>query len=98
MQFYTLDSSGNPVLELDMQKWARWFEAADLHVADTYLKECRVSTVFLGHGPDSPNPCLWETAVLGGLLDQVKDRCAGNRDQAQAMHDAMVERVRNFMR
>jgi hypothetical protein len=37
---------------------------------------------------------LWETMVFGGKLDQEQDRCSGSREQAEAMHARMVERVK----
>ena len=39
-------------------------------------------------------PVLWETMVFGGKLDQEQARCSGNREQAEAMHNEMVERVK----
>jgi hypothetical protein len=62
------------------------------------VEGAEVSTVFLGldysfehHGR---GPILWETMVFGGPLDEEMDRCGGTREQAEAMHAAMVERVR----
>lgn len=59
------------------------------------IGEAKVSTVFLGfdHGWEG-EPVLWETMVFGGPLDQEQDRCSGSREQALAMHAAMVERVK----
>lgn len=81
----------------DLLEWAAWFEEADRRVAYTEVGHARISTVFLGlnhrYSGDGP-PILWETMVFGGDLDQEQDRCAGSREQAEAMHARMVERVR----
>jgi len=50
-----------------MREAMRWWEGADIHVADTYLTgDIRVSTVFLGlnHNYGSGPPLLFETAVF----------------------------------
>jgi hypothetical protein len=94
---YILDDKGNPVPEPSLTKWAQWFEHFKLRwVAETTLGDTRISTVFLGtdhrfigEGP----PILWETMVFGGSLDHEQDRCSGTREQAEAMHEAMVARV-----
>jgi hypothetical protein len=56
----------------------------------------KVSTVFLclDHQFAGGPPILWETMVFGGALDQEQDRCSGTREQAEAMHQRMVERVK----
>lgn len=93
MYYYTLDANGEPVIEPDQNKWARWINTANIHVARDTVHGGIISTVFLGHAFEPENPTLWETAVVGGRLDQVKDRCAGNRDQALTMHAKMLERA-----
>ena len=52
--------------------------------------------VFLGldHAFGGGAPVLWETMVFGGKLDQEQDRCSGSREQAEAMHARMVEKVK----
>jgi hypothetical protein len=60
---YILDGT-TPVLEPDLLTWARWFETANRHVAETWVSpEVRVSTVFLGldHQWGDGQPLLWET-------------------------------------
>lgn len=55
----------------DVLEWARWYETADRHVADTYIGARRVSTVFLSidHAFTGGPPVLWETMVFGGRYD-----------------------------
>lgn len=94
---YTLDEKGNPVAETDLMKWAKWFKTAERHVAQEQIGDSRISTVFLGldHNYSAGGaPVLWETMVFGGALDREQDRCSGSREQAEAMHVQMVERVK----
>ena len=93
---YTLDEKWNPVAEPDLMKWARWFNTAKRHIGNETIGDSQISTVFLGvdHGFDGGSPVLWETMVFGGKLDQEQDRCSGSREQAEAMHAKMLERVR----
>lgn len=98
MKLYTLDTSGQPVLEPDHDTWARWLDNAiatdGIKVAHDEVGNATVSTIFLAHAFEADHPVLWETAVLGGRLDQVKDRCAGSREQAETMHANMLARVK----
>jgi hypothetical protein len=96
---YILNSAGEPVAEPDLITWANAFEHSDRVVKQEQVGGYfQVSTVFLGldhnffhAGP----PILWETMVFlkdrGNEVDC--DRCSGSREQALAMHAAMVERV-----
>ena len=95
---YVLDKNGRPVVEPDLVKWAAWMQSTDRRVGRTKLGNHVVSTVFLGldhsfrlHGL----PILWETMVFtdGDWIDHACDRCTGTREQAEAMHASMVERV-----
>jgi len=94
MQHYILDEKGAPVAEPDLMTWARWFEKAERHVGNETIGDSEISTVFLGldHAFGGGAPVLWETMVFGGTLDQ--ERCSGSREQAEAMHARMVERVK----
>lgn len=95
---YVLDQNGNPRPEPDLYKWGRWMQNADdrvvkLEEVGTYS----ISTVFLGldHSFGGPTPVLWETMVFGeGEMSGEMNRCAGSREQAEAMHHQMVERVK----
>ena len=95
---YILNDNGEPVAEPDMMKWAEWYETSRKArvVKQEQIGESRVSTVFLAldHSWMKGPPVLWETMVFGGKLDQDQARCAGNREQAEAMHREMVERVK----
>lgn len=90
---YVLDAKGNPVLETDLMVWAAWLETGNRRVAATFARGHGVSTVFLGldynydlAGP----PVLWESMIFGGTLNNAGRRCAGSREQAEAMHADMV--------
>lgn len=103
---YILDENGEPKAERNLERWAKWFEKDVKRriVRRTPVEDYVVSTVFLGldhNFSDSGPPVLWETMVfLGhnprfdrGLFEHEQNRCAGNREQALAMHEDMVERV-----
>lgn len=96
MDKYILDDSGNPVKELDLLKWGKWFESADRTVARDEIGDVSVSTVFLGidHSFDDGSPVLYETMIFGGAHDQYQERC-GNRVAALAMQDRAVALVRD---
>lgn len=94
---YKLDRDGKPRPCPDLLEWANWFEKSgnERQVRLDTFESGHVSTIFLGidyNFGDGP-PILWETMVFGGPLDQTQDRCAGSREQAEAMHAAMLERV-----
>ncbi len=96
---YILKPNGEPVVELDLMTWARWFEEsrAQRIVRQEHVGPSKISTVFLSldHSFDLHGaPVLWETMVFGGPLDQETDRCSGNREQAEAMHQRMVAKVK----
>jgi len=79
----------------DLMTWARWFEQADRHVAESVIDDVRVSTVFLGldHSFGRSMPVLYETMVFGGPHDQEQERYA-TWEEAALGHDAMVNKVR----
>jgi hypothetical protein len=93
---YILNSSGEPVPEPDFMTWATAFESCDRKVKQEHVGPFWVSTVFLSlnhnFNDDGP-PILWETMVFLNHKDVAQDRCSGSREQALAMHAAMVERV-----
>ena len=100
MGLYILDESGEkPVRCVSLERWAHWFEDFQRRrVGATYLDHGKtfISTVFLGvdHGSDENVPILWETMVFCGASgEREMDRCGGTREQALAMHAAMVERI-----
>lgn len=78
---YILNVAGDPVLEPDVMRWARWFEGhnQDRVVARTELPgDVIISTVFLGldHAFGRGEPRLFETMIFGGPLDETQDRYA----------------------
>jgi len=101
---YILDDQQRPVPlpDEDLMKWARWFgQANELRTVgwDIYAG-CKISTVFLGldhNFMDNGPPILWETMVFGGPMDQYQQRCSGTWEQAEAMHAAVVEKVKAKM-
>lgn len=95
---YILNEQGEPVKEPDLLKWGRSFEISNRIVKQEMIGDVQVSTVFLGldhnWASDGP-PVLWESMVFGGPHDSDwMDRCSGSREQAQAMHERMVARVK----
>jgi hypothetical protein len=86
---------GKPVHCNDLLTWGKWMATGDRIVAKTQIGDADVSTVFLGldHGFGRSTPILFETMVFGGALDGEQERYA-TRDEAQAGHDTMVERVK----
>jgi hypothetical protein len=98
---YILNEKGEVVPEPDIVKWGMWFEThtQDRIVKQEWVENVRISTVFLGldhrWGPIGP-PILWETMTFSNRKDWDNEmsRCSGNREQAEAMHEEMVERVK----
>lgn len=107
---YILDGNGDPRPCADLFEWAAWFDrsrrtrefvvAHDRHeVRAPGEPEILVSTVFLaldhnwGDGP----PLLYETLVMGGLLDGEMCRYA-TRAEALAGHQAMCRLVMESLR
>lgn len=95
LKHWILDEKGRPV-PVDLFTWAKWFGTAERIVFHETIAQNRISTIFLGidHGPlgDGP-PILWETMTFGAKLDQEMLRCAGSKEQAEAMHEEMVKAV-----
>ena len=98
---YILDPSGRVRRAQSLLEWAEWFERESgglRRVGADDIGGFRVSTVFLGidHGfADDGAPILWETMVFGdGDCGVEQKRCAGDRDQALAMHRDVCDQVR----
>ena len=94
---YVLNERGEAVPETDLMKWALWFQSGNRIVKKEQIGDSKVSTVFLGlnHSHNDSELLIWETMVFGGKLDREMDRCGGTREQAEAMHEKMVRRVKN---
>lgn len=95
---YILGNDGKtPVPCPDLATWARWFETADRHVAQTTVGNVRVSTVFLGidhnWSPRGP-PLLFEGMIFGGTHDEEQRRYS-TRDEAERGHAELVAMARS---
>ena len=105
--YYILDANGDPVAVDDVVTWGEWFErttrtrerviAHDRDEGPDGL-EILVSTVFLGldHAFGGGPPLLWETMVLGGLLDGLQLRHR-SREEAFRAHQEICRRVRETL-
>jgi len=86
---YRLVEGTHEVEPCGLLEWAVWFETADRRVAEDYfLRDVRVSTVFLGLDHrffgDGP-PLLFETMIFGGEHDGYQRRYA-TWEEAEAGH------------
>jgi hypothetical protein len=91
--YFVLDERGEPCEEKDFAAWTRWFEQADRSVCRTAVTpEITVLTTFSGfdHSTGGHPPRLFETRVLGGVLDAEEIR-QGAKADAVATHRALVE-------
>jgi len=91
-----------PVPEPDLLVWAAWFGVDDnRRVAYSSVGRSHVSTIFLGldhnYGRKGP-PILWETRIMSGKLKGTMWRCAGTWEQAEAMHQEAVDRLKGFLK
>lgn len=99
MGHYILNDKGEPVAA-KFSEWAIWFERRRTKriLKQQWIGNVRVSTVFLGldHSWGKGPPVLWETMTFSNRkdFDQRLDRCAGSREQAQAMHARVCAEVR----
>ena len=88
---YILD--GHKAVPADLMTWAKWYEKADRHVAQSGQQgKTRVSTVFLGlnHQWGEGPPLLFETMIFGGEHDQYQERYA-TWDEAEQGHRKACE-------
>lgn len=102
LKYYILDERGEPK-GATLVEWMFWFEdhKDERIVGNDVVGKCVISTAFLGinHNFLDKGPAvLWETMVFGGPLDQEQDRCSGSREQALAMHNKMVNKVKDKMK
>lgn len=85
---------GQPVPEMDFLRWMAWMatEPPDLRVAEDFVGETRISTIFLGmdhnHDREGP-PILYETMVFTGKMDGEMWRYS-TKEQAQNGHEQVV--------
>lgn len=71
--YYVLD--GREIRAVDMQEWADWFRTGNRRVAETFIGEYRVSTVFLSidHSFSAAGPpVLFESMVFGQKTVEIR--------------------------
>jgi hypothetical protein len=96
---YILDAQDRPVAvgedEESIYQWAIWYEDINRIVKQEKAGDFFISTVFLGvdYGLNGP-PVLWESIVFRDGQELECDRCSGNREQAEALHEVMVNRAK----
>jgi hypothetical protein len=95
LKHWILDDKGRPV-SVDLFTWAEWFGTGERIIAQETIAQNWISTIFLGidhnFGRFGP-PVLWETMTFGAKLNNDMLRCAGTKEQAEAMHEEMVKAV-----
>jgi hypothetical protein len=101
MREYVLTAKGEPMPAPDFKTWAIWLHEhpEERRVAEDHVGDIWISTVFLAldYGFGNRAPILWETMIFGGGdLNGWMDRCAGSREQAEAMHEKAVAMVRSL--
>lgn len=94
---WILDEKKQPV-KVSLMEWAQWMEKRERVVKQEWVGDTWVSTVFLGldhNFSDSGPPILWESMAFSNRKNVNNDmmRCAGNWEQAEAMHERMVLHV-----
>jgi hypothetical protein len=97
---YILDENHNPVPCNDPIIWGQWMEKdfnSTKRVAEDFVGEKRISTVFLGmdHSFGQGPPLLFETMVfpLDSLQDEICERCS-TWDEAIIQHNEILERLK----
>ncbi|MBI2748010.1 MULTISPECIES: hypothetical protein [Comamonadaceae] len=95
---YKLDGR-RAVLCDSMVEWSAWYEVADRRVAETWIDDVRISTVFLGldHNPvPGADPALFETMVFADDTTHEMRRYF-IWEEAEAGHAEMAELIRAEM-
>ena len=95
---YIREPDGTIRREPNTLAWAAWFEEpANRRIAETFVGNVRVSTVFLGidhnFSPDDPMPILFESMVFGGPHDETQERYY-TEEEARLGHTDLVRLVR----
>ena len=93
--YYILDGK-TPKPAADALEWARAFQSMNRRVAEDFVGDVHVSTVFLGidHNWGQRNqPVLFETMVFGGKYDQEQERYC-TWDEAEAGHQRWLAKVK----
>lgn len=95
--YYILDEDRQPIPVDDGLTWGKWFETADRRVAQDYVGDKYVSTVFLGinHQFGDGPPLIFETMAFGkDWGDELGQERYSTWEEAEAGHKAMVERIK----
>ena len=94
---YTLDEENRPIKEPDINKWGKWLSEYERSVGCDKIKECGVSTIFLGVdcSPFAHTPVLWETMIFGGEFDRETERYTSHEDAVNG-HKRWVDKVRGL--
>ena len=97
--YYILD--GKVPKKVTLEEWMngnRYRPDADesWRVAQTYIGDIQISTVFLGldHNHDGPPPLVFETRVFRGPMKDWCDRYS-TWEEAEKGHQEIVEKVMN---
>jgi hypothetical protein len=92
VKYYTLKNK--KVVPTDLMGWALAFESLNRHVAQTWIKDINVSTVFLGidHNFLGSKLLLFETQVFGGEHDRLINRYS-TWEEAEEGHAKICKRV-----
>ena len=88
------DYEGQPI---DLMQWAEMTkDHKKRQIAETFIGETRISTVWLGldHGLSGGKPLIFETMIFGGPCDQDQWRY-GSRTLAESGHWLAVDLVRS---
>lgn len=86
------------VIASHRREWEAWFRCNSSTIASTLIAEVEVRTVYLGVDHDfgeRVQPLLFETIVLGGELDQSRQRYASWAECLDG-HRRWVSAVRQF--
>lgn len=78
----------------DVIAWAKWYETADRAVKKTELRDCNISTVFLGmnHRHGNGTPVLFETMIFGGEHDGYCERSC-TWEEAENEHQKAINLI-----
>lgn len=102
-QFYKLDERGEPMPAHCFACWMQWVMVEKMKhgrtmgiVAKTVVKPARVFTTLVieAFKDGDKNPQLWQSMVVGGPLHGYEERCGGSREQAEGLHERIVEKVK----
>lgn len=83
------------MIKASLEEWGRWFELDERIVAQEYIGEYFISTVFLGidHGlnfSEEARPVVFESLVFGSEREALEQARCCTWDEAVAMHSRFV--------